>query len=92
MLIMDGVNVYHDDMAYRYQDSLGGIFPMLCVQDNLDSLHFLKQDFSGAAPTYGLVNPQKQILHKSRTFSEVKAVLDSLKLKKQPPLVKMGIE
>jgi hypothetical protein len=86
VVIMDGINIYHDKMKARYKDSLGGIFPMLCVEDNLDSLHYLKKDFPGAAPTYGLVSPDKEILHSSRSFSDFSAALEALNLKKQPEL------
>ncbi len=86
VVIMDGINIYHDKMEAMYKDSLGGIFPMLCVQDNMDSLHFLKKDFPGAAPTYAIVSPGKQILHSSRSFTEFSAALEALNLKKQPEL------
>lgn len=86
VVIMDGFNIYHDNMKARYVDSLGGIFPMLCVQDNLDSLHYLKKEFPGAAPTYGLVSPNKEILHSSRSYNDFKAALDALNLKKQPEI------
>ncbi len=89
VVIMDGFNIYHDKMEAKYKDSLGGIFPMLCVEDNLDNLHYLKKDFPGAAPTYGLVSPNKEILHSSRSFSDFKAALDALNLKKQPELCDM---
>ena len=89
VVIMDGFNIYHDKMEAKYKDSLGGIFPMLCVEDNLNSLHSLKKDFPGAAPTYGLVSPNKEILHSSRSFTEFKAALDALNLKKQPELCDM---
>ncbi len=83
---MVGSNIYHDPMEAKYKDSLGGIFPMLCVEDNMDSLYNLKKEFPGAAPTYGLVSPNKEILHSSRSFTDFKAALDALNLKKQPEL------
>jgi len=89
VVIMDGFNIYHDKMEAKYKDSLGGIFPMLCVEDNLNSLHSLKKDFPGAAPTYGLVSPNNEILHSSRSYTDFKVVLDALNLKKQPELCDM---
>lgn len=86
VFIMDGMNVYHDKMKAMYQDSLGGIFPMLAVNDNMDSLHFLKKDFPGAAPLYALISPAKEIVYSGRTSSEFFAAVDSMNLKTMPEL------
>lgn len=86
IFIMDGMNVYHDELKAKYRDSLGGIFPMLAVDDNLDSLYFLKKDFPGAAPLYALVSPSKEILYAGRSKTEFFAAVESLNLPKKPDL------
>lgn len=86
IFIMDGINVYHDKLVAKYRDSLGGVFPMLAINDNMDSLHFIKKDFPGAAPTYALISPSKEILYSGRSKTEFLAAVEELNLTKNPQL------